>query len=71
MDPTEEMKISILKDKILETKAQRYSAIVSGQAAKEIGKESEITRLAEIAGTCHKTIDFFQKKLAEIEKPAG
>ena len=69
MDPSIEVKKKILAQQIEGAKGERYSIIISGQAAQEIGNEKEVTRLQEAAASATKAILFYQKKLKELETP--
>jgi len=68
LDPSKLMQISILKQKIDQAKGNRFSLIITAQAAQQIGNEKEVKRLQEGAADIHKEIIFYQNKLKELEK---
>lgn len=69
MNPGLEVQKKILADKMDNAKAERYSTILSAQAAQEIGNEKEVKRLQDAVASMTKAFIFYQKKLKELETP--
>lgn len=67
-DISNEKKLEILKNLLVSAKEQKYSIIINGQIANEIGNQKAVDQHQKMATEAQQSIVILERKIKEMEE---